>query len=90
MKNELTLKNLFMLAALIYFAVRFEINSQREYTGSQFDKKHEKSKEVLREKLYDYEVNRLKERSFVDNATNEQLDSLESMPKPQISIRRRL
>ena len=77
--------------------VRWEIHNHQNNKANEAYKEHQQEKQKLNEtirnyetKIHDLEVEVLKRHRYIDNLTNNELDSLESVYKSQIRLRRRL
>ena len=71
-----------LLSLSIYYVVMDQIRFSRESVEGTELRQHRKEKEQLQNKIHYYEIQKLKEHSIVDNATNDELDSLESVYQP--------
>lgn len=90
MKNELTFKNIVILGMCVYLITVAErmIGNDQGHSAKIVEYEREKlqmqeDKQVLTDKIYEYEVNRIKKNAFIDGASNAELDSLESVHNPR-------
>lgn len=82
MKKRITLTHVLLIIFAVYYVVMDQIKLSVDITEGAEIKQHRKEKEQLQTKIHYYEVQKLKEHSIVDNATNSELDSLESVHRP--------